>query len=187
MSPASSGAGYQCHAVTIVGLTFRTALRGCSPTSSGGCLPVRPVRPTPALPKLPEIEPAANKGDREPSTEHPLGRGGTLHWPSAAGTEHDLVPACLPFAVSDHYVYMVRCADETLYTGYTTDPERRLSEHNNGEGAKYTRGRTPVELVYLECYDTQSAAMSREYELKQLRRAEKRRLIDGGTELDTHE
>jgi len=87
--------------------------------------------------------------------------------------------------MSDHYVYMVRCADDTLYTGYTTDPGRRVAEHNNGEGAKYTRGRTPVEIVYLERHDSQSTAMSREYELKQLRRAEKRRLIDGGAGLDT--
>jgi putative endonuclease len=88
--------------------------------------------------------------------------------------------------VSSHYVYILRCADDSLYTGYTTDPERRLREHNAGEGAKYTRGRTPVELVYLESYDTQSAAMSREYEIKQLQRAEKTRLVeeDNPTESD---
>jgi len=83
--------------------------------------------------------------------------------------------------VSDHYVYILECADDTLYTGYTTDPERRLREHNAGEGAKYTRGRTPVDLVYLETYDSQSAAMSREYEIKQLRRNEKVDLIETGT------
>ena len=88
--------------------------------------------------------------------------------------------------MSDHYVYIVRCADETLYTGYTTDPERRVDEHNSGEGAKYTRGRTPVELVYVEQFDSQSAAMSREYEIKQLRRRAKRRLIDDAG-LDTYE
>jgi len=86
--------------------------------------------------------------------------------------------------VSEQYVYILRCADDSLYTGYTTDPERRLAEHNSGEGAKYTRGRTPVELVYLERYDAQSEAMSREYELKQLRRAEKRRLIAGEVDAD---
>lgn len=80
----------------------------------------------------------------------------------------------------DHYVYILRCADDTLYTGYTTDPKRRLREHNAGEGAKYTRGRTPVDLVHLESYDTKSAAMSREYEIKQLRRNEKVELIDTG-------
>ena len=83
--------------------------------------------------------------------------------------------------MSDHYVYILECADDTLYTGYTTDPERRLREHNAGEGAKYTRGRTPVDLVYLETYDSQSAAMSREYEIKQLRRNEKVDLIETGT------
>ncbi len=82
------------------------------------------------------------------------------------------------FAVSDHYVYMVRCVDDTLYTGYTTDPQRRVAEHNSGEGAKYTRGRTPVRLVFLEEHDTQSTAMSREYELKQLSRPQKSRLIE---------
>jgi len=80
--------------------------------------------------------------------------------------------------VSSHYVYILRCADDTLYTGYTTDPERRVAEHNAGKGAKYTRGRTPVDLVYLESYDSQSSAMSREYEIKQLRREEKTRLIE---------
>jgi len=83
--------------------------------------------------------------------------------------------------VSDHYVYILRCADDTLYTGYTTDPERRLREHNAGTGAKYTRGRTPVEIVYREAYDSRSAAMRREYEIKQLRRSEKVGLIDTGT------
>ena len=83
--------------------------------------------------------------------------------------------------MSDHYVYILRCADDTLYTGYTTDPERRLREHNAGEGAKYTRGRTPVEIVYREAYDSRSAAMRREYEIKQLRRSEKVDLIDTGT------
>ncbi|AUX09355.1 putative endonuclease [Halalkaliarchaeum desulfuricum] len=75
------------------------------------------------------------------------------------------------------YVYVLECADGTLYTGYTTDIERRVAEHNAGEGAKYTRGRTPVELVHLEEYDSRSAAMSREHEIKSLSRAEKRQLI----------
>ena len=78
-----------------------------------------------------------------------------------------------------HYVYVLRCADDTLYTGYTTDVERRVDEHDAGEGAKYTRGRTPVELVHVEAFDSRSAAMSREHALKQLSRAEKERLVDG--------
>ncbi len=77
----------------------------------------------------------------------------------------------------DHYVYVLRCADDTLYTGYTTDVERRVAEHDAGEGAKYTRGRTPVELVHVEAFDSKSAAMSREYEIKQYSRAKKERLI----------
>jgi putative endonuclease len=77
-----------------------------------------------------------------------------------------------------HYAYLLRCADGTFYAGYTTDPERRVAEHDAGEGAKYTRGRTPVELVHLEAFGTRSAAMSREYELKQLRRAEKATLAE---------
>ena len=80
--------------------------------------------------------------------------------------------------MSDHYVYVLECADGTFYTGYTTDVERRVREHDDGEGAKYTRGRTPVELVYSEAHDSRSAAMSREYELKQLSRAEKERLVE---------
>ncbi len=78
-----------------------------------------------------------------------------------------------------HYVYILRCADDTLYTGYTTDVDRRVSEHNAGEGAKYTRGRTPVELLYTEPYETRSAALSREHEIKALSRAEKERLAGG--------
>ena len=77
-----------------------------------------------------------------------------------------------------HYVYVLRCADDTLYTGYTTDVERRVSEHDAGEGAKYTRGRTPVELVYVEEFDSKSAAMSREYEIKQRSRTGKERLVE---------
>ena len=81
-------------------------------------------------------------------------------------------------AESDHYVYILRCADDTLYTGYTTDVERRVAEHDSGEGAKYTRGRTPVELVHVESYGSRSAAMSREYEIKQLSRSEKESLAE---------
>ncbi|SFR88501.1 putative endonuclease [Halomicrobium zhouii] len=79
----------------------------------------------------------------------------------------------------DHFVYVLRCADESLYTGYTTDVERRVDEHDCGEGAKYTRGRTPVELVHVEAFGSRSAAMRREWEVKQLSRAEKEALVDG--------
>jgi len=77
-----------------------------------------------------------------------------------------------------HYVYVLRCADETLYTGYTTDPERRVREHENGAGAKYTRGRTPVELVHLEEFESKSDALSREYAIKQFSRDQKDQLVD---------
>jgi len=86
-----------------------------------------------------------------------------------------------------HYVYVLSCADDTLYTGYTTHVERRVAEHDAGEGAKYTRGRTPVELVHVESFENQSAAMSREHEVKQLSRAEKERLVESSEtpELDS--
>ena len=76
-----------------------------------------------------------------------------------------------------HYVYIVSCADDTLYTGYTTDLQRRVEEHNRGVGAKYTRGRGPVELLYSEEYESRSQAQSREYQLKQYSRQEKIALI----------
>lgn len=75
------------------------------------------------------------------------------------------------------YVYMLRCADGTLYTGYTDDPERRLRVHNAGKGAKYTRSRRPVELVYRETLEDKSAALRREREIKRLNRAQKLNLI----------
>jgi putative endonuclease len=77
----------------------------------------------------------------------------------------------------DHFVYVLRCADDTLYTGYTTDVERRVAEHDSGDGAKYTRGRTPVELVHVEAFDSQSTAMQREHEIKQLSRSGKESLV----------
>jgi len=80
--------------------------------------------------------------------------------------------------MSTHYTYIVKCSDNSLYTGYTTNIKRRVSEHNNKKGAKYTRGRTPVELKYVEFHNTKSDAMSREYEIKQLSSRKKRNLID---------
>ncbi|MEF8829186.1 MAG: GIY-YIG nuclease family protein [Haloarcula sp.] len=81
-------------------------------------------------------------------------------------------------ARSPYHVYVLRCSDNTFYTGYTTDVERRVREHDAGDGAKYTRGRTPVELVHVESFDSQSEAMSREYDIKQYTRAEKERLVE---------
>ena len=76
-----------------------------------------------------------------------------------------------------HVVYVLECSDGTFYTGYTTDLERRVREHDAGEGAKYTRGRTPVEVVHVERYDSRSAAMTREHEIKQLSRPAKEDLV----------
>jgi putative endonuclease len=76
-----------------------------------------------------------------------------------------------------NYVYILKCSDNTLYTGYTNDLTNRLKAHNNGNGAKYTRGRLPVELVYFEQYESKSDAMKREYSIKQLTREEKINLI----------
>ena len=75
-----------------------------------------------------------------------------------------------------YFSYIVRCADGTLYCGYTCDPDRRISTHNSGRGAKYTRSRLPVRLVYLEKFETKSDAMKREAALKRLSHGEKERL-----------
>lgn len=74
-------------------------------------------------------------------------------------------------------VYILKCADETLYTGITTDLVRRLAEHNAGKGAKYTKGRGPLKVVYQEAYEDQSAALRREIQIKRLRRREKLALV----------
>lgn len=76
------------------------------------------------------------------------------------------------------YTYIVRCADGSYYTGWTNDIAKRLSAHNSGKGAKYTRTRRPVELVYSECFGTKQEAMSREWHIKRLSREEKRKLIE---------
>ncbi|MFB6196742.1 MAG: GIY-YIG nuclease family protein [Halobacteriaceae archaeon] len=75
------------------------------------------------------------------------------------------------------YVYVVKCSDDSYYTGWTTDVGRRLGEHQAQEGAKYTRGRTPVELVHVESYESRSEAMSRECAIKRMSRSEKEKLI----------
>ena len=75
------------------------------------------------------------------------------------------------------YTYMVRCRDGSLYTGWTNCIEKRIQKHNAGMGAKYTRARRPVELVYLEKAETKREAMSREYHYKRLSREEKEQLL----------
>ena len=76
------------------------------------------------------------------------------------------------------FCYMVECADGTYYTGWTTDPERRVSQHNKGSGAKYTSTRRPVKLVYLEPHPNRREAMQRELAIKKMRRAQKGELIE---------
>lgn len=76
------------------------------------------------------------------------------------------------------FLYIIKCADGTLYTGVTTDIERRLREHNSGKGGKYTRTRTPVILVHSEVYQTRAKAMSREAQLKGWTKSEKKALIE---------
>jgi len=77
-----------------------------------------------------------------------------------------------------HYVYIVRCADETLYTGWTTDIKARIKAHNSGNGAKYTKARLPVTLVYDEAFDDKSSALKREIEIKKLSRKQKIELLN---------
>lgn len=77
-----------------------------------------------------------------------------------------------------YYTYLLRCADGTYYCGYAADLEARVRTHNAGRGAKYTRSRLPVTLVYSETFDTKQEAMSREWHLKRLTRAQKQALID---------
>ena len=76
-----------------------------------------------------------------------------------------------------HFVYIVKCCDETYYTGYTNNIEKRLKAHNEGKGAKYTRARLPVTLVYQEEYEDKREALKREYAIKQLTRKDKEILI----------
>ena len=81
-----------------------------------------------------------------------------------------------------NYVYLLRCADDSLYCGWTTDLEGRIAAHNNGTGAKYTKSRRPVELVYFEEYENRHEALSREWHIKRLSRAEKLHLLEKADE-----
>lgn len=82
-----------------------------------------------------------------------------------------------------HYIYVLRCADGSLYTGYTTDLRAREAAHNTGRGAKYTRGRRPVALIYSERFRSMAKALRREYALKQLSRPDKEALIASGSQI----
>lgn len=77
-----------------------------------------------------------------------------------------------------HFAYILKCGDGTFYCGYTTDLEKREKVHNQGKGGRYTRARLPVKMVYHEEFSTKEEAMSREWHLKQLTRADKLKLIE---------
>ena len=77
-----------------------------------------------------------------------------------------------------NYVYLLRCADGSLYCGWTTDPEARTAAHNSGRGAKYTRSRLPVKLVYTEAYEDRHEALSREWHIKRMDHAKKEEMIN---------
>lgn len=82
-------------------------------------------------------------------------------------------------ASSEHFFYVLLCADNTFYGGYTTEPNRRLQEHNDGVGAKYTRirSRRPMKMIYTEKFTSKSEAMRAEYAFKQLARHEKEKFL----------
>ena len=80
-----------------------------------------------------------------------------------------------------HFTYILRCSDDSLYTGYTTNLAKRLQTHNAGKGAKYTKARLPVEMVYQEEYVTKEEAMRREAAIKKLTRKQKIELIKNQT------
>jgi len=79
--------------------------------------------------------------------------------------------------MSNWFLYILKCGDDSLYTGITNNVEKRLEAHNSGKGAKYTRGRLPLEIVYKEVLASKSDALKREIEVKSLTRQEKERLI----------
>ena len=85
---------------------------------------------------------------------------------------------------NNNYTYIIQCSDGSLYTGWTTNLERRLAAHNSGKGCKYTRTRYPVSLVYYEIFDTKEEAMSREWHIKRPSRSEKEDLTKS-FEIDT--
>ena len=80
--------------------------------------------------------------------------------------------------MQENYTYIIRCKDNSLYVGWTNNLEKRMKAHNDGKGAKYTKPRRPVELVYYEVFSTKQEAMSREYHLKKLSHKEKEKLIE---------
>ncbi len=82
-----------------------------------------------------------------------------------------------------YFVYILKCGDGTYYTGYTNHLIKRYIKHCEGKGAKYTKGRGPLDLMYYEMYDTKSEAMKREYKIKQFTHKEKEKLISYETDV----
>ena len=82
-----------------------------------------------------------------------------------------------------NYTYILRCGDDSLYTGWTNHLTKRVADHNAGRGAKYTKAHLPVELVYYEIFDTKEEAMKRECAIKKLSRPQKERLIESDMNL----
>ena len=82
------------------------------------------------------------------------------------------------------YCYIVECVDGTYYTGWTVDPQRRVATHNKGRGARYTRTRCPVKLIYVEELPDRKSAMKREIAIKRMSRAGKGKLIENGIRVD---
>ena len=76
------------------------------------------------------------------------------------------------------YVYVLRCADGSLYCGYTNDVEKRFEKHKSGKGAKYTRSHLPLEIVYVEEFENKSDALKREHEIKSMTRSQKEKLLE---------
>lgn len=89
-------------------------------------------------------------------------------------------------AEHNHFVYILKCKDNTLYTGYTINVTKRLEVHESGKGAKYTRGRGPFEVVFTESYASKEEALRKEYAIKQLTRQEKKCLIRNNSKGVTH-
>jgi predicted GIY-YIG superfamily endonuclease len=82
------------------------------------------------------------------------------------------------------FCYIIECSDGTYYTGWTTDPERRLAQHNKGIGARYTKTRRPVKMVYLEEQPDKISALKRELAIKKMKRGQKSKLIEGKVQVD---
>lgn len=105
------------------------------------------------------------------------GRGGFSACESMDGVRFPHAYIALQRIMTMNYIYMLKCRDGSLYTGWTNRLEERVAAHQSGRGAKYTRSRRPVELVYWECFQTRSEAMSREAAIKRMTRADKLALI----------